>query len=51
MNSILNNEKIKLINFYEELSYHKEYLMPDNIHLTDKGNLRLNEILKANLFN
>ena len=52
MNSTLNNLiNINIINYYNELLNHKEYLMKDNIHLTESGNIKLNELLKDSLIN
>lgn len=44
----LNNE-VTIIDFYKELQNHKEYLMPDNIHLTQEGNKALSELLKESI--
>lgn len=45
----LKNENISIINFYEEIKNNQGYLMADKIHLTETGNLRLNELLKSSL--
>jgi len=42
-------ENIKIINFYEEIQKHSEYLMVDGIHLTEEGNKALSEMLKKNI--
>ncbi|MBQ2947276.1 MAG: acyltransferase [Bacilli bacterium] len=43
------NSEITVIDFYKELQNHKEYLMPDNIHLTEEGNKVLSNLLKENI--
>ncbi len=40
------NKNIKIINFYNELKKHDEYLIADKVHLSEKGNITL-----ANLIN
>ncbi len=52
----INNDNVKLdydnvtvIDFNKEISKHPEYMMVDNIHLSSKGNERLNELLKENI--
>ncbi len=43
----LNNEKVHIIPFYNEIKNNKDYLMVDKIHLTTKGNMQLKDnILK-----
>ena len=42
----LQQDKLNIINYYNELKNHKEYLMTDKIHLTESGNIRLNNLLK-----
>ena len=42
-------EAIVVINFYKELEQHKEYLMADGIHLTERGNEALSKILITNI--
>lgn len=44
--SDLDYENVVIINFYEELKSHDDYLMADGIHLTEKGNKALSKILK-----
>lgn len=46
----LDNE-VTIIDYYNELQNHKEYLMPDNIHLTEDGNKALSELLKESIRN
>lgn len=48
-NDLSKIENIKVINFYEEIKKHSEYLMVDGIHLTEKGNKALNQILNKNI--
>lgn len=43
--------EVTIIDFYNELQNHKEYLMPDNIHLTVEGNLALSKLLKDSIGN
>ena len=43
------NSEVTIIDFYKELQNHKEYLMLDNIHLTEDGNRALSEILKESI--
>lgn len=40
-----NYKNVTLINFYQEIKKHKDYLMIDGIHLTEKGNYTLTKIL------
>lgn len=40
---------VTIIDFYNELQNHKEYLMLDNIHLTEEGNKALSKILKESI--
>ena len=53
----INNQALELgsevtiIDFYNELQNHKEYLMPDNIHLTVEGNVALSKLLKESIGN
>ena len=46
----LENENIKVINFYQELSSNDDYYLADKIHLSEKGNKalkdKINETLK-----
>lgn len=46
----LDNE-VTIIDYYNELQNHKEYLMPDNIHLTEEGNKALGKLLKESIRN
>lgn len=41
----LNYENVTIINFYQEIESNSDYLMIDGIHLTQKGNQALSEIL------
>ncbi len=41
----LDNENAVIINFKDEIDKNEDYLMPDKIHLTDKGNKILNQLL------
>lgn len=43
--------EVTIIDFYNELQNHKEYLMPDNIHLTVEGNVALSNRLKESIGN
>lgn len=43
--SNINDKNVTLINFYKEIKEHPNYLMADNIHLTEDGNNALNQIL------
>ena len=45
----LNGKNVYVINFYKEIQKHKDYLMADGIHLTEKGNARLNELINEKL--
>ena len=45
----LNYDNVTVIDFNKEISKHPEYMMVDNIHLSSKGNERLNELLKENI--
>lgn len=40
------SDKVIIIDFYKELNNNKDYLMPDGIHLSKKGNEALNRILR-----
>lgn len=42
-------ENVNIINFYNELAKHKEYLMIDNIHLTEEGSIALSNILNEKI--
>lgn len=46
----LDNE-VTIIDYYNELQNHKEYLMPDNVHLTEEGNKALGKLLKESIRN
>lgn len=45
----LNNEKVHIIDFQEELNNNSDYLIADGVHLSEKGNKKLNEIIKEKL--
>ena len=47
----INNENIKIIDFYQEINKHDDYLMVDKIHLSETGNKALLNILKNNINN
>ena len=42
----IENNNIKIVNFYQEIQKHNNYLMVDRIHLSNDGNIALNELLK-----
>ena len=44
-----NYDNVEVIDFNKELVKHDDYLMVDNIHLTDKGNKKLNELINNSL--
>ena len=46
LTSLSNYKNAVIINFYEEIQKHKDYLMADGIHLTEKGNKALINTLK-----
>ena len=49
-NQIFNlSDEVTIIDFYKELQNHKEYLMPDNIYLTEDGNIALSQLLKESI--
>lgn len=51
-NQVLDlGSEVTIIDFYNELQNHKEYLMPDNIHLTVEGNKALSNRLKESIGN
>ena len=43
--SNMSFKNVKVINFYQEIQNHSEYLMVDGVHLTDEGNEVLSRIL------
>ena len=45
----INNENIKIIDFYYELNNNKDYISIDKIHLTKKGNEKLSEFIVKNI--
>jgi len=52
INNNVNNmklENVKIINFYDDLINNSDYLMVDKIHLTEKGNQALYELIKRSL--
>ena len=42
-------DNVEVINFYSKIQKNKDYLMADGIHLTEKGNARLNELINEKL--
>ena len=46
-NSYPQSDNVTMINFYQELSNHNDYLMPDHQHLSTKGN----KVLAKQLYN
>lgn len=40
---------VSVLNFYKEISKHKDYLMPDKKHLSSKGSKALSEFLNKNI--
>lgn len=42
----LNGENVKIINFYDKLQDNSDYVMIDGVHLSEKGNKALVEIMK-----
>ena len=42
-------DNVTIINFYDKLKKHNDYLMPDKIHLTKSGNKALNDLLQENI--
>lgn len=49
LDSLGNYENVTIINFYSVLKKNKEYLNVDGIHLTEKGNEALNNLLNKYL--
>lgn len=45
------DSEVIIIDFYNELQNHKEYLMLDNVHLNEEGNNVLGKLLKESLRN
>ena len=45
------NSKIRIINFYNEIQTHEDYMMADKIHLSEKGNIALANILLDSITN
>ena len=43
----INYENVTIINFYQEILNHDNYLIADKIHLSIDGNKRLSDILKS----
>ena len=37
------------IDFYKELSKHKDYIMVDKVHLTNKGNTALSNLIDKSI--
>ena len=46
----LNNDNVTIINFYEEIKNHSDYLMIDGIHLTEEGQELLLEFAKTHMY-
>ena len=44
-----NNDKVTIIDFYKELSKHKDYIMVDKVHLTNKGNTALSNLIDKSI--
>lgn len=49
LNNLTNNKNVTIINFYKEIKKNKDYLLKDGIHLTEKGNNALINLLKTKL--
>ena len=49
--SNINKENVKVIDFYDEIIKNNDYLMVDKIHLTEKGNKALSQMLVEVLMN
>ncbi len=47
--SKMNMENVTILNFLEEIQTHSEYLMTDQIHLTNEGNIALSYYLSDKL--
>lgn len=47
LDTLTTNKNTKIIDFYKELKKHKDYLLKDKIHLTEKGNQALIKILNS----
>ena len=45
----INNDKVTIIDFYKELSKHKDYIMVDKVHLSSKGNIALSKIIDKSI--
>ena len=45
----INNDNVKIIDFYDEINNNKDYLSIDKIHLTKKGNEKLSEFIVKNI--
>ena len=45
----INNDNVKIIDFYDEIDNNKDYLSIDKIHLTKKGNEKLSEFIVKNI--
>ncbi|MBR6690419.1 MAG: acyltransferase family protein [Bacilli bacterium] len=43
------NENVIIIDFYNEIIEHSDYLMADRIHLSDEGNKALSQLLKESI--
>lgn len=45
----INNDKATIIDFYKELSKHKDYIMVDKVHLSSKGNIALSKLIDKSI--
>lgn len=45
----INNDKVTIIDFYKELSKHKDYIMVDKVHLSSKGNIALSKLIDKSI--
>lgn len=49
LNNLKNNKNVTIINFYKEIKKNQNYLLKDGIHLTEKGNTALVNLLKTKI--
>lgn len=42
----IENDDVTVIDFQKEIDNNKRYMLADNVHLSDSGNIKLSEILK-----
>lgn len=45
----INNENVKIINFYNEILNNSNYLIADKVHLSDQGNIALDKLLNNSI--